>query len=74
MPAPSKSHVTDQTQQLIQNFCTTKDSMTLKVICNALSRKTQALDVILLFTEPTVVLQPLCNLVDHWQDNEDPSE
>lgn len=45
--------------------------MTLKGVCNALSRKPLALDVVMLFTQPTALLQPLCHILDGWQDHED---
>ena len=45
--------------------------MTLKTILNALSRKPSTLDVILLFTRPSMLLQPLCHVLDNWQDHED---
>lgn len=48
--------------------------MTLKSICNALSRRPQALDVILLFRSTRQVLQPLCLLLDSWHWDEDQSE
>ena len=46
--------------------------MSLKPICNALSCKTQSLDVMMLFVQPSVLVQPLCQLMDEWheQDNE----
>ena len=45
--------------------------MTLKTILNVLSRKPSTLDVILLFTRPSMLLQPLCHVLDNWQDHED---
>lgn len=45
--------------------------MTLKSVCGALSRTTQALDVIMLFTRPFTLLQPLCHLLDTWVVEED---
>jgi mediator of RNA polymerase II transcription subunit 5 len=45
--------------------------MSLKSICNALSRKPQSLDVVLQFTSPISVLQPLCQLLDAWRYEED---
>ena len=48
-----------------------KDSITLKSICNTLSKKTQTLDVIMLFAQPSAILQPLCELLDHWQNHDD---
>ena len=46
--------------------------MSLKPICNTLSCKTQSLDVMMLFVQPSVLMQPLCQLMDEWheQDNE----
>ncbi|MCJ1475228.1 mediator complex subunit [Lambiella insularis] len=60
--------------EIVQSLCTTKDTMTLKIICNVLSRKAQALDVLMLFCQPITILQPLCELLDHWQTHEDQGE
>ncbi|MCJ1401714.1 mediator complex subunit [Xylographa trunciseda] len=60
--------------EIFQSLCSTKDTITLKVICNALSRKSQALDVLMLFCQPSTILQPLCELLDHWQCHEDQGE
>jgi mediator of RNA polymerase II transcription subunit 5 len=48
--------------------------MTLKMICNSLSRKPQCLDIVLQFTSPASILQPLCNLLDGWHYEEDQGE
>lgn len=48
--------------------------MTLKNICNSLSRRPQALDVVLIFRNPKQVLQPLCALLDSWHWDEDQGE
>lgn len=48
--------------------------MTLKHICNALSRRSQALDVIMLFRSTRQLLQPLCILLDSWRWDEDQGE
>ena len=45
--------------------------MTLKSICNSLTRRAQVLDVILLFRSPKQVLQPLCSLLDSWHWEEE---
>ncbi|MCJ1244419.1 mediator complex subunit [Trapelia coarctata] len=60
--------------EIIQSLCAAKDSITLKITCNALSRKPQALDVLMLFCQPNAILQPLCGLLDHWQVHEDQGE
>ncbi|KAJ5179737.1 hypothetical protein N7492_002947 [Penicillium capsulatum] len=56
------------------NLCNSKMTMTLKNICNALSRRPQALDVILLFRTTKQVLQPLCSLLDSWKWDEEQGE
>jgi mediator of RNA polymerase II transcription subunit 5 len=48
--------------------------MALKPICNALSRKPQSLDVMLQFTSPISILQPLCQLLDAWRYEDDQGE
>ncbi|KAG2420630.1 hypothetical protein HFD88_000243 [Aspergillus terreus] len=60
--------------EVMQNLCNQKETMTLKNICNSLSRRPQALDVILLFRSPKQVLQPLCALLDSWHWDEDQGE
>lgn len=45
--------------------------MTLKGLCNALSRRPGALDVIMLFSTPEYLLRPLCETLDNWQVHED---
>jgi mediator of RNA polymerase II transcription subunit 5 len=41
--------------------------MHLKTVCNLLSKKPQALDVILQFTSPDSILRPLCLFLDAWR-------
>ncbi|KAJ4357903.1 mediator complex subunit [Didymosphaeria variabile] len=50
----------------VAHLCETQMSMYLKTLCNALSKKTTALDVILQFTSPASILQPLCQFLDEW--------
>lgn len=56
------------------NLCNQKETMTLKNICNSLSRRPQALDVMLLFRTAKQILQPLCTLLDSWRWDEDQGE
>ncbi|KAE8413926.1 mediator of RNA polymerase II transcription subunit 5 [Aspergillus pseudocaelatus] len=60
--------------EVMHNLCNQKETMTLKSICNSLSRRPQALDVILLFRSTKQVLQPLCTLLDSWHWDEDQGE
>jgi mediator of RNA polymerase II transcription subunit 5 len=48
--------------------------MSLKLLCNALARKPQSLDVLLLFDRPSTLLRPLCDLLDNWRYEEDQGE
>lgn len=45
--------------------------MTLKGICNGLVRRSGTLEIIALFCSPQTLLQPLCQLLDTWQEHED---
>ncbi len=60
--------------EILHTLCANNDTMTLKSVCNALSCKTTTLDVLMLFTRPGTLLQPICNLLDNWQDHEDQGE
>ena len=60
--------------EILHTLCANNDTMTLKTVCNFICRKLPALDVILLFTQPQVLLRPLCSLLDNWQDHEDQGE
>ncbi|PYH89710.1 mediator of RNA polymerase II transcription subunit 5 [Aspergillus ellipticus CBS 707.79] len=60
--------------EVMHHLCNQKETMTLKNICNSLSRRVQALDVILLFRSARQVLQPLCTLLDAWHWDEDQGE
>ena len=60
--------------EILHSLCANNDTMTLKHVCNALCRKSTTLDVIMLFTRPDALLQPLCYILDNWQDHEDQGE
>ncbi|MCJ1460584.1 mediator complex subunit [Mycoblastus sanguinarius] len=60
--------------EILHTLCSNNDTMTLKAVCNALCRKPTVLDVIMLFTSPRSLLQPLCHTLDNWQDHEDQGE
>lgn len=64
-------HANMVSHQIMHTLCANNDTMTLKGICNVLSSKPVALDVIMLFTRPSVLLQPLSHALDSWQDHED---
>ncbi|KAL1961468.1 hypothetical protein VTN77DRAFT_1841 [Rasamsonia byssochlamydoides] len=60
--------------EVIQTLCNQRETVTLKTICNSISRRPQVLDVILLFRSPKTILQPLCSLLDAWRWDEDQGE
>ncbi|KAH0556049.1 hypothetical protein GP486_006012, partial [Trichoglossum hirsutum] len=59
---------------VIHNLCTTKETMLLKTIAGFLARKPSSLDVMLLFSRPASILQPICHLLDTWRYDEDQDE
>ncbi|KAJ5747838.1 uncharacterized protein N7511_009534 [Penicillium nucicola] len=60
--------------EVMYSLCHQKETMTLKNICNSLSRRPQTLDAILLFRPVKQVLQPLCSILDSWNWDEDQGE
>ncbi|KAF2471591.1 Med5-domain-containing protein [Lindgomyces ingoldianus] len=60
--------------EFISHLCETQMTMYLKTICNLLSRKPQALDVMLQFTSPASILRPLCQFLDEWRYEGDQGE
>lgn len=59
---------------ILHTLCANNDTMTLKVVCNNICRKLPVLDIIMLFTRPSILLQPLCHTLDNWQDHDDQGE
>ncbi|KAF2399114.1 Med5-domain-containing protein [Trichodelitschia bisporula] len=60
--------------EVIRNSCASKDTMSLKSICNAITGKPPLLDLFLQFTSPPSILQPLCHVLDTWRYEEDQVE
>ncbi|OJD27964.1 hypothetical protein ACJ73_00638 [Blastomyces percursus] len=60
--------------EVMHSLCSRKETMTLKNICNSLSRRPLSLDVMLLFISPSTILQPLCALLDAWKWGEEQGE
>ena len=60
--------------EILHSLCANNETMTLKAICNTLSRKPAALDVLMLFTSPSHMLLPLCQMLDNWHDHDDQGE
>ncbi|KAF2872694.1 mediator complex, subunit Med5 [Massariosphaeria phaeospora] len=60
--------------EFISHLCETQTTMYLKSVCNLLSRKPLALDVILQFTSPSNILRPLCQFLDEFRYEGDQGE
>ncbi|PGH16396.1 hypothetical protein AJ79_01727 [Helicocarpus griseus UAMH5409] len=60
--------------EVMHSLCARKETMTLKNICNSLSRRPQSLDVMLLFISSSTIVQPLCALLDAWKWGEEQGE
>ncbi|KIW05199.1 uncharacterized protein PV09_03743 [Verruconis gallopava] len=60
--------------EAIRTACATKDTMSLKSICNAFAGKPHFLDAMLQFTSPASILQPLCQLLETWKYEDDQGE
>ncbi|KAL5628662.1 hypothetical protein BROUX41_002053 [Berkeleyomyces rouxiae] len=60
--------------EIFGHLCAKRDTALLKTLCSQLARQPRALDVIQLFETPVTLLQPLCNLLDGWQYDEDQAE
>ena len=58
----------------IRTASATKDTMSLKSVCNAFSGRPEFLDVVLMFVSPASILQPLCQLLDAWKYEDDQGE
>ncbi|KAI1326844.1 mediator complex subunit Med5 [Xylariaceae sp. FL0255] len=60
--------------EVINRLCANRETMTLKLLCSQLAKKPLSLDVMLLFGQPAAILQPLCEVLDNWQYDEDQGE
>lgn len=56
--------------EVLVQLCQNKDTMSLKQWCSQLARKPKSLDILMLFNRPEMILQPLCELLDNWQYDE----
>lgn len=60
--------------EVIGRLCSNRETVTLKMICSLLARKSSSLDVMLLFDKPITILRPICDLLDNWHYDEDQVE
>lgn len=58
----------------INNLCTSRDTISLKAVCNMLIKKPSTLDVIFQYSQPATLLLSLCNQLNSWIHDQDQSE
>jgi mediator of RNA polymerase II transcription subunit 5 len=60
--------------ETINNLCASRDTAELRTVCTSLTKKFPNIDVIMLFTQPTNIFLPLCNLLNDWVHDQESSE
>ena len=60
--------------EILHTLCANNDTLTLRIMCNALLRKPATLDVISLFLSSKEFLQPLVRILDGGLDHDDQGE
>ncbi|KAK3690671.1 hypothetical protein LTR37_019039, partial [Vermiconidia calcicola] len=58
----------------ISNLCASKDTISLKTVCNMLIRKISTLDIIMQYTQPPSLLMSLCSQLNDWTHDQDQTE
>jgi mediator of RNA polymerase II transcription subunit 5 len=60
----------------INHLCSasSKDSMSLKSVCNMLIKRVTFLDIIMQYTQPANLLFPICTLLNDWTHDQDQTE
>ncbi|KAG6034550.1 hypothetical protein E4U41_006495 [Claviceps citrina] len=59
---------------VMRQLCHNRETMSLKMLCSQLAQKPRTLDMLLLFEKIPAVLEPLWQLLDNWQYEEDQGE
>ena len=57
--------------EVMHSMCEGNDTMALRGMCNALSPRPAALDVLMLFTPAEELMAPFCRVVDQWLEHEE---
>ncbi|RMX91968.1 hypothetical protein D0867_14758, partial [Hortaea werneckii] len=58
----------------VNSLCFNKDTMSLKTLCNVLIKHIHDMDIVLQYSQPANLLQPLCALLNDWTHDQDQSE
>ena len=59
---------------IIGNLCASKDTMSLKNLCNVLLKRIPIMDILLQYAQPANLLYPLCTLLNNWTHDQDQME
>ena len=60
--------------EVVDNLCISKDTMSLKTVCNILIKRVPDMDVVMQYTQPANLLMPLCTLLNDWVHDQDQTE
>lgn len=60
--------------ETIGSLCMNKDTMSLKTVCNELVKKVPSMDIVMQYAQPSILLLPLCNLLNDWVHDQDQTE
>ena len=60
--------------ETIHHFCSSKETMSLKTVCNAILRQLSLMDIILQYAHLETIITPLCTVLEEWTQDEDRSE
>ena len=58
----------------LSNLCINKDAMSLKSVCLELIKNIPNLDIIMQYTQPGMLLLPICTLLSDWIHDQDQTE
>lgn len=58
----------------IDNLCASRDTAELRTVCTSLTKKFPNIDIVMLFTQPTNLFLPLCNILNDWVHDQDSGE
>ncbi|KAF2770130.1 Med5-domain-containing protein [Teratosphaeria nubilosa] len=60
--------------QVVNNLCSSKDTMSLKGVCNSLIKHVPDMDIVLQYAQPGDVVYPLAVLLHDWAHDQDQTE
>lgn len=60
--------------EVINTLCISKDTMSLKTVCNILIKRIPDLDIIMQYAQPAELLMRVCSLLNDWMHDQDQTE